>query len=166
MTGEWLWPLYVSISRTDPISELTPFPLGASYINIKNRPHFKTPFFSFFPFFRKLAALDWQPYNHTVSHIVKTTLVLPDDLLMEAKTLAARRKTTLKAIIESALRREIRPSADLENPDPSRFEVGPFGILRIRKASGTPATTMAQVSAVQEALEIEELQRITHPQRP
>ena len=97
---------------------------------------------------------------------MKTTVVLPDDLLMEAKTLAARRKTTLKAIIESALRREIRPSADLENPDPSRFEVGPFGILRIRKASGTPATTMAQVSAVQEALEIEELQRITHPQRP
>ena len=143
------WWLYISISRTDPFFD-----------------PFSDPFLTLFFFFRKPASLDWQPYNHTVSHIVKTTLVLPDDLLMEAKTLAARRKTTLKAIIESALRREIRPSADLENPDPSRFEVGPFGILRIRKASGTPATTMAQVSAVQEALEIEELQRITHPQRP
>ncbi len=85
---------------------------------------------------------------------------------MEAKTLAVRRKTTLKAIIESALRRELRPSADLENPAPSRFEVGPFGILRIRKTSGSPSTTEAQVRAVQEALEIEELQRVTHPQRP
>jgi hypothetical protein len=82
---------------------------------------------------------------------VKTTLVLPNDLLMEAKTLA--------------LRREIRPSTEPENPDPSRFEVGPFGILRIRKASGSPPTTMAQVRAVQEALENEELQRLTHPQR-
>ena len=97
---------------------------------------------------------------------MKTTLVLPDDLLLEAKTLAVRRKTTLKAIIESALRREIRPSADLDNPDPARFEVGPFGILRIRKASGTSATTAAQVSAVQEALESEELQRMSDPQRP
>jgi predicted nucleic acid-binding protein len=43
---------------------------------------------------------------------MKTTLDLPDELLIEAKTLAARRKTTLKAIVESALRREIRPAAD------------------------------------------------------
>jgi hypothetical protein len=94
---------------------------------------------------------------------VKTTLVLPDDLLMAAKSLAIRRKTTLKAIIEAALRREIRPSAEPENPDPSRFEVGPFGILRIRKVTGSPSTTAAQVRAVQEALENEELQRMTHP---
>ncbi len=53
-------------------------------------------------------------------------MVLPDDLLMEAKTLAVGRKTTLKAIIEAALRREIRPSTEQENPDPSRFEVGPL----------------------------------------
>ena len=99
-------------------------------------------------------------------NIVKTTLVLPDDLLMEAKALAVRRKTTLKAIIESALRREIRPSMEPENPDPSRFEVGPFGILRIRKPSGSPSTTAAQVRAVREALENEELNRMTRPQRP
>ena len=80
---------------------------------------------------------------------------------MEAKTLAVRRKKTLKAIIEAALRREIRSSTEPENPDPSRFEVGPFGILRIRKTSGSPSTTMAQVRAVQEALENEALQRVT-----
>ena len=83
---------------------------------------------------------------------------------MEAKTLAVRRKTTLKALIEAALRRELRPSSEPENPDPTRFEVGPFGILRIRKASGSPSTTVAQVHAVQEALENEELERVTRPQ--
>jgi len=97
---------------------------------------------------------------------VKTTLVLPDDLLMETKMLAARRKTTLKAIIESALRREIRPVSDMENPDPARFEIGPFGILRIRKVSGTPPTHLAQVDAIRDELEEEELQRATHPNRP
>ena len=91
-------------------------------------------------------------------------MVLPDDLLMEAKTLAMRRKTTLKAIIEAALRREIRLFTERENPDPSRFEVGPFGILRIRKTSGSPSTTVAQARAVQEALENEELERVSHPQ--
>ena len=85
---------------------------------------------------------------------------------MEAKTLAIRRKTTLKAIIEAALRREIRPSTEPENPDPSRFKVAPFGILRIRKTSGSPSTTVAQVRAVRESLENEELERTTHPQRP
>ena len=34
-TGEWLWPLYVSISRTDPFFD--PF---STCINIKNRPLF------------------------------------------------------------------------------------------------------------------------------
>jgi len=83
---------------------------------------------------------------------------------MEARTLAVRRKTTIKAIIEAALRREIRLFTKQENPGPSRFEVGPFGILRIRKMSGSPSTTVAQVRAVQEALENEELDRVTHPQ--
>jgi hypothetical protein len=95
---------------------------------------------------------------------LKTTVVLPDDLLMEAKTLAMRRKTTLKAIIEAALRREIRLFTEQENPDPSRFEVRPFGILRIRKMFGSPSTTVAQARAVQEALENEELERVSHPQ--
>lgn len=63
---------------------------------------------------------------------MKTTLDLPDDLLLEAKTLAVRRKTTLKALVESALRRELRPAAEMENPDPEKFEVGPFGILSLK----------------------------------
>lgn len=49
---------------------------------------------------------------------MKTTLELPDDLLIEAKAVAARRRTTLKAMIEHALRCELgsgpspKPAAD------------------------------------------------------
>lgn len=64
---------------------------------------------------------------------MKTTIDLPDDLLIEAKTLAARRKTTLKAIVESALRREIRPATQMANPDPEKYEMGPFGILSLKR---------------------------------
>jgi hypothetical protein len=61
----------------------------------------------------------------------------------------------------TAIAKRIRATGGPENPDPSRFEVGPFGILRIRKTSGSPSNTMAQVRAVQEALENEELKRVT-----
>jgi hypothetical protein len=90
---------------------------------------------------------------------MKTTLDLPDDLLIEAKTLAARRKTTLKAIVEHALRREIRPAAGLENPDPEKFEVGPFGILRIKRVPGAPPVTSEMIRAIQDEIDEEDLQR-------
>jgi len=38
---------------------------------------------------------------------VKTTIEIPDDLFAEAKEMAARRRTTLKAMFERALRREL-----------------------------------------------------------
>jgi hypothetical protein len=75
---------------------------------------------------------------------MKTTLDLPDDLLLEAKTLAVRRKTTLKAIVESALRREIRPAAEMENPDPEKYETGPFGILSLKRARRTTTADAVQ----------------------
>ena len=62
---------------------------------------------------------------------MKTTLDLPDSLLIAAKTLAAQRKTTLKAIVEHALRREIAPWEQLA-PD-SPYATGPFGILSLKK---------------------------------
>ena len=64
---------------------------------------------------------------------MKTTLDLADDLLIAAKALAAQRKTTLKAMVEHALRREIAPQEYLA-PD-SPYEVGPFGILSLKKRS-------------------------------
>ena len=94
---------------------------------------------------------------------MKTTLDLPDELLIEAKTLAARRKTTLKAIVESALRREIRPAADSENPDSEKFEIGPFGILRIKKVPGAPPMTLERIRAIQDEIDEEDLQKALHP---
>lgn len=96
---------------------------------------------------------------------MKTTLDLSDDLLIEAKTLAARRKTTLKAVVESALRRELRPAAGLENPDPEEFEVGPFGILRIKKVPGAPPMTLEKIRAIQDEIDEEDFQKALHPNR-
>jgi purine-nucleoside phosphorylase len=60
------------------------------------------------------ALLDKLPSNHTVTRM-KTTLDLPDDLLIEAKTIAARRRISLKAMVEHALRREIEPTTLRQN---------------------------------------------------
>ena len=95
---------------------------------------------------------------------MKTTLDLPDDLLIEAKSVAARRKTTLKAVVESALRREIHPAAEVENPDPEKFEIGPLGFLVLRRKPGE-IITLQQVEAIQQELDEEELQRALHPRR-
>lgn len=40
---------------------------------------------------------------------MKTTLELPDDLFVEAKAVAARRRITLKTLFTRALERELRP---------------------------------------------------------
>ncbi|MCH7228442.1 hypothetical protein [Haloferula sp. A504] len=40
---------------------------------------------------------------------MKTTLDLPDDLLIEAKATAARRRMTLRELVTRALERDLRP---------------------------------------------------------
>jgi len=96
---------------------------------------------------------------------MKTTLELPDDLLIAAKTVAARRRTTLRAIVEHALRRELAPAEALENPDPDKFEIGPFGILRLKRRPGE-TVTLDQIKAIQDEIDEDELQRALHPNRP
>lgn len=83
---------------------------------------------------------------------------------MEAKTLAVRRKTTLKAIVESALRREIRPATEMENPDPEKLEVGPLGFLVLKRKPGE-TISLEMIKAIQDDLDDEELQRAIHPRR-
>lgn len=83
--------------------------------------------------------IDRHPYSHIITHM-KTTLELPDDLLLEAKAVAVRRRTTLKAMIEHALRREIQPNQDLSPEDTALFEVGPHGILSL-KSRGKKVTS-------------------------
>jgi hypothetical protein len=70
---------------------------------------------------------------------MKTTLELPDALLIEAKTAAARRRTTLRALVESALRREIFP-APPTSTDATFIEFGP-NELPCLKARGAKVTS-------------------------
>lgn len=64
---------------------------------------------------------------------MKTTLDLPDDLLIEAKAAAARRRTTLRAVVEHALRRELAPATKASRGEEELFETGPHGILVLRR---------------------------------
>jgi hypothetical protein len=95
---------------------------------------------------------------------MKTTVELDDALFTEAKAMAVKRRTTLKAIIEHALRRELAPAPEINNPDPEMFEVGPLGFLVLKRRSGE-TITLEQIKAIQEELDEEELQRAIHPRR-
>ena len=95
---------------------------------------------------------------------MKTTLELDDALLTEAKAVAAKRRTTLKAIVEHALRRELAPAPEITSPDPEMFEVGPLGFLVLKRKPGE-TITLEQIKAIQEELDEEELQRAIHPRR-
>jgi hypothetical protein len=53
---------------------------------------------------------------------MKTTLELPDDLMIEAKTIAARRKITFRALTEAALRREIQHRTLADSPKSDLIE--------------------------------------------
>lgn len=64
---------------------------------------------------------------------MKTTLDLPDELLIEAKALAARRQTTLRALIEHALIREIHPVSSSATTPSEVFQAGPLGLLSFKK---------------------------------
>jgi hypothetical protein len=64
---------------------------------------------------------------------MKTTMDLPDDLLIQAKALAARRRISLKDMVTHALRREIMPETETQANHDDRYETGPFGILRLKK---------------------------------
>lgn len=94
---------------------------------------------------------------------MKTTLELDDDLLTEAKALALRRRTTLKAVVEHALRRELAPAPEIANPDPEKFEVGPLGFLVLKRKPGE-TIALDQIKAIQKELEEQEFQRAIHPQ--
>lgn len=64
---------------------------------------------------------------------MKTTLDISDDLLLEAKHVATRRRTTLKALVEHALRREVFPSSGPEKNQDERIEIGPRGLPQFKR---------------------------------
>ncbi|MGA7391070.1 MAG: hypothetical protein WBL40_05685 [Terrimicrobiaceae bacterium] len=96
---------------------------------------------------------------------MKTTLDLPDDLLREAKVVAARRKTTLKDLVTRSLRREIGMGS-IPPPGPDDlFEAGPLGILRLKRRDGaiTPETVrmMQQQADEEDARRVREIAKLT-----
>ncbi len=71
---------------------------------------------------------------------MKTTLELPDDLLSEAKAVAARRRTTLKAMVEHALRREVAYGSQVMDPG-CAYEKNEYGIPSLKKRKGARVTS-------------------------
>ena len=71
---------------------------------------------------------------------MKTTIDLPDELLAEAKATAARRRTTLKAMVEHALKREIEgdlPGRDQRNS----FFIDEHGLPLLKKKRDSRVTS-------------------------
>ncbi|MFZ4683826.1 MAG: hypothetical protein ACOYMS_15075 [Terrimicrobiaceae bacterium] len=71
---------------------------------------------------------------------MKTTLDLPDDLLIEAKAVAARRRTTLKAMVEHSLRREIGASSPCSSTE-GVTERNARGFPIIKRSGGDRVTS-------------------------
>lgn len=88
---------------------------------------------------------------------MKTTVDLPDELLIAAKQVAARRRTTLKEMLTRSLRREIglddTPGLSADSP----FEIGPLGLPVLKKRGATPSLNTVQ--DLIKDMEEEELQR-------
>ena len=85
---------------------------------------------------------------------MKTTLDLPDELLTEAKAAAARRRTTLKAIMEHALRRELGESARVREESGAGTMLNGYG-FPVLKRSGKGRVTSSLVYTLQERGELE-----------
>ena len=68
---------------------------------------------------------------------MKTTMDIDDALLIATKEAAARRRTTMKAIVEHALRREIAPDQDFAIEEPSAcYRTGKHGLPILKKRGG------------------------------
>ena len=70
---------------------------------------------------------------------MKTTIELPDALFTEAKSLAVKRRTTLKALMEHALRREV----GFSDPPAGTMDVAEneYGFPVLKKRKGHTVTS-------------------------
>ena len=74
-----------------------------------------------------------------ITHM-KTTIELPDDLFADAKVTAAQRRTTLKAMIEHALRRELYRDGQASGSGDC-FTIDEHGLPVFRKRADTVVTS-------------------------
>lgn len=88
---------------------------------------------------------------------MKTTLDLPDDLLIEAKSMAARRRTTLKALVEHALRREIQGQPVTGSVIESRYDFNELGFLMLKR-NPNQSIPLEDISKLEDSISHEELQ--------
>lgn len=100
----------------------------------------------------------YYPYNHMLTHI-KTTLDLPDDLLMEAKSMALQRRTTLKSLVEHALRREIQGRQESAADGENRFQQNELGFLMLKR-SPSDRIRLEDIQRVEEEMDEEEIREI------
>lgn len=71
---------------------------------------------------------------------MKTTLELPDDLFVEAKTIAAKRRITLKELFTKALEKEIRPPAPASGDDHFVIDEDGWPVLKRKLPKGRVVT--------------------------
>ncbi|WP_162028589.1 MULTISPECIES: hypothetical protein [unclassified Lentimonas] len=76
-----------------------------------------------------------------MTHIMKTTMDIDDSLLIAAKATAARRRMTLKAVVEHALRREIEPVGYGRSDAECCYEVNERGMPYLKSSGGKQMTS-------------------------
>lgn len=88
---------------------------------------------------------------------MKTTIDLPDDLLTQAKVMAARRRTTLRDLVMRGLQREIGAdeAADGFQQD-TRYELSELGLPRLRRHA--VSVTDQAIAQLAERIDAEEFQ--------
>ncbi|GHC13820.1 hypothetical protein [Cerasicoccus arenae] len=64
---------------------------------------------------------------------MKTTLDIADDLLIKEKLVATKRHTTLKALVEHALKREILSDEPTTVTDDNLIEIGSRGLPQYKR---------------------------------
>lgn len=79
---------------------------------------------------------------------MKTTIELPDQLFAAAKATAVKRRTTLKAMVEHALRREI--AFEQASPDVTGFDLNSHGFPVLRKRDSAPMTSEMVYQMIEE----------------
>lgn len=73
---------------------------------------------------------------------MKTTIDLPDDLLIAAKQVAASRQTTLKEMITRSLRREIGLTSSPPTSPLSVVEMSEYGLPRLKRRGAVITSEM------------------------
>ena len=78
------------------------------------------------------------PYHFTY---MKTTMDINDKLLMATNAAAVRRCTTLKAIVEHALRREVQFERDMNASSEQCFEINANGLPQLKRKDDEKVTS-------------------------